>query len=83
MTRKPSDPVPPEMRAEFLAKLAALLKEYDAEISWSCGPCSDTHGIYDECMTVSIGWYEIGRTEAGKGSMDDADLREMLGGEPS
>lgn len=47
---------------EFLGKLKALLAEYDASISWSCGPCSDTHGIYDECMTVDIGMHQVFRT---------------------
>ena len=38
---------------QFLLELAALLKKYNASIDWNCGPCSDTHGIYDETMSIS------------------------------
>jgi len=44
---------------EFLTKLKNLLSEYKADISWSCGSGSDTHGIHDEYMTVSIEDREI------------------------
>lgn len=38
---------------EFIDELDALLKKYNAAIEWGCAQCSDTHGIYDERMTVS------------------------------
>ena len=40
---------------EFLIKLQALLKEYDASVCWGCDDCSDMHGIYDEHMYVDVG----------------------------
>lgn len=39
---------------EFEEKLYALLKEYNASISFSVSDCSDTHGLYDEKMVVNI-----------------------------
>jgi hypothetical protein len=38
---------------EFLAELKSLLKKHNAEISFSVGSCSDTHGLYDEKMIIS------------------------------
>lgn len=40
---------------EFLAKLKALLKEYDASIDWTCSDCSDLHGVYDDHLEITIG----------------------------
>lgn len=40
--------------AQFLAELKALLSKYNASINFSVGSCSDTHGLYDEKMVVSI-----------------------------
>lgn len=39
----------------FLAKLKALLTEYEAEISAEVGDGSDTHGIHGEEMVITIG----------------------------
>ncbi len=36
----------------FADELKALLKKYNASIVWTCGECSDLHGIYDERMQV-------------------------------
>ena len=38
---------------EFLVELKALLEKYNADISFSVGSCSDTHGLYDEKMVIS------------------------------
>jgi len=38
---------------DFTAELLALLTKYNASIDWGCASCSDTHGIYDEHMTVT------------------------------
>lgn len=38
---------------DFTTELLTLLVKYNASIDWVCGPCSDTHGIYDEQMTVT------------------------------
>lgn len=38
---------------EFLAELKSLLEKYNADISFSVGSCSDTHGLYDEKMVIS------------------------------
>ena len=40
--------------AQFLAELKALLSKYNASINFSVGSGSDTHGLYDEKMVVSI-----------------------------
>jgi sulfur relay (sulfurtransferase) complex TusBCD TusD component (DsrE family) len=43
------------MQIEFIKELDALLTKYNASIDWGCAQCSDTHGIYDERMTVTNG----------------------------
>lgn len=40
-------------QAEFLTKLAALMREYDVTIGFSVGEFSDTHGLYEEKMYIS------------------------------
>ncbi|AOJ72230.1 MULTISPECIES: hypothetical protein [Burkholderia] len=62
---------------EFLTKLQALLAEYGATIAWSCSPYSDTHGIYDEAMTIEVGNKEIARTESGW--LDAVQLKQIIG----
>jgi hypothetical protein len=39
---------------EFKNKFSALLTEYGAEISFDFADCSDTHGIYDPKIVVTI-----------------------------
>jgi hypothetical protein len=39
---------------EFKNKFSDLLNEYGAEISFDCDYCSDTHGIYDPKIVVTI-----------------------------
>ena len=39
---------------EFKNKFYDLLNEYDAEISFDCSDCSDTYGIYDPKIVVTI-----------------------------
>ena len=39
---------------EFKNKFSDLLKEYGAGISFDCSDCSDTHGIYDPKIVVTI-----------------------------
>lgn len=46
---------------EFVKKLKALLKEYNAMIDFTCDPCSDTYGIYDAGMRICIDNKEICR----------------------
>lgn len=38
----------------FLAKLKALLKEYNADIQFACAPSSDTYGIYDGGILIRV-----------------------------
>lgn len=40
---------------EFLQKLKSLLQEYNASIDWTCAPCSDMHGVYDDHLEIMIG----------------------------
>ena len=39
---------------KFRSELKDLLAKYNASINFSVGSCSDTHGLYDEKMVVSI-----------------------------
>ena len=39
---------------KFRSELKDLLVKYNASINFSVGSCSDTHGLYDEKMVVSI-----------------------------
>ena len=39
---------------EFKTKFSDLLNEYGAEISFDCDYCSDTYGIYDPKIVVTI-----------------------------
>lgn len=41
-----------EKQKSFQEELKSLLEKYSATISWTCGECSDTHGIYDEKMII-------------------------------
>lgn len=38
---------------EFLKELKALLEKYDVSIGFSIGEGSDTHGLYDERITIN------------------------------
>lgn len=42
----------PSKDQEFLNKLKTLLDEYEMSIGFSCGPSSDTHGLYDEKICI-------------------------------
>ena len=44
---------PKDVKKEFLNKLESLLGEYQATISFSVSPCSDTHGLNDEKLVIS------------------------------
>ena len=57
---------------EFLLKLKALLKEYNASIGFTCDPCSDTYGIYDGGIFVDMGGERLVKTDLW--SMDASDL---------
>lgn len=37
---------------EFLAKLKALLVEYQCSIGFTCSDGSDTHGLYDDHLII-------------------------------
>jgi hypothetical protein len=39
---------------EFKNKFSDLLDEYHAEIFFTCASCSDTHGIYDPQIILTI-----------------------------
>lgn len=45
-------PLTQEEVTELKTELSALLKKYNVHISWTCGECSDMHGVYDEEMTI-------------------------------
>lgn len=64
--------------AEFKQRLAALLAEYGASITWTCSPCSDTHGIYDDALTIDIDNVEVLRTEQGAAWLDGATMADLI-----
>lgn len=39
-------------KATFLLLLKELLEEYDVTIGFDVGPCSDTHGLYNEKIVI-------------------------------
>lgn len=39
---------------EFVKELEELLKKHNATIEWTCGPCSDMCGIYDDHLVLNI-----------------------------
>lgn len=40
---------------EFKKELLALMVKHNVDgISWTCGECSDLHGVYDEEMVISF-----------------------------
>lgn len=43
-----------ELETEFKKELNQLLDKHHASISFSVGSCSDTHGLYDECMVAEV-----------------------------
>ena len=59
-------------KKEFLRKLKALLKEYNASIGFTCAPCSDTYGIYDGGIFVNMDGERLVKTDFW--SMDASDL---------
>lgn len=59
-------------KKEFLLKLKALLKEYNASIGFTCDPCSDTYGIYDGGIFVDMDGERLVKTNFW--SMDASDL---------
>lgn len=42
-----------ETKSAFRTEFKALLEKYKVHIDFSVGPCSDTHGLYDERVAVS------------------------------
>ena len=43
-----------QQQKAFLTELASLLNKYNAEIGFTCSECSDTHGLYDDHLTINI-----------------------------
>ena len=48
-----------DKKKEFISKLKALLKEYNASIGFTCSDCSDTYCIYDEAISFEIGGHRV------------------------
>lgn len=64
-------------KEEFLQKLAALLAEYGATISFDVGKGSDTHGLYDEKMVIYRDEYEGAWLEVNGWSIDSSDIQKQ------
>lgn len=61
---------------EFLKALKDLLIKYNADIGWTCDDCSDTYGLYDDHLYVSIcGQKDIDFCSNG---IDVLDIDDML-----
>ena len=39
---------------EFLKEFKELLLKYNAEIGWTCGDCSDTYGLYNDHLYITM-----------------------------
>lgn len=39
---------------EFLKELKDLFIKYDAYIGWACADCSDTYGLYDDHLYITM-----------------------------
>ena len=39
---------------EFLKEFKALLVKYNAEIGWTCDSCSDTYGLYNDHLCITM-----------------------------
>lgn len=39
---------------EFLKEFKDLLLKYDADIGWTCAECSDTYGLCDDHLYISM-----------------------------
>lgn len=61
-----------KMKKEFLGKLKALLKEYNACIGFKCDPSSDTYGLYGAGMYVMADGEKVASTSYW--SIDASDL---------
>lgn len=64
------------MREEFLSKLSALLKEYNAEISFQCGDCCDTQSFYDDEIVIKLDDAQI--FNSGSWYLDCNDIEKEL-----
>ena len=63
----------------FLKELGELLAKYNADISFSVGECSDTHGLHDEKMIISRrpdpnSWKEIDIKVVDGWTIDSSDF---------
>lgn len=60
---------------EFLREFKDLLLKYNADIGWTCADCSDTYGLYDDHLYISMfGQEDI---DLYSNSIDYNDLDEL------
>lgn len=60
---------------EFLKEFKDLLLKYNVEIDWTCDECSDTHGLYNDHLYISmLGQEDI---DLYSNSIDYNDLDEL------
>lgn len=60
---------------EFLKEFKDLLLKYNADIGWTCDDCSDTYGLYDDHLYISmLGQQDI---ELSSNSIDYKDLDDL------
>lgn len=60
---------------EFLKEFKDLLLKYNADIGWICADCSDTYGLYDDHLYISM----LGQKDIDfyNNSIDYTDLDEL------
>ena len=59
----------------FLKEFKDLLLKYNADIGWTCDFCSDTYGLYDDHLYISmLGQKDI---DLPSNSIDYDDLDEL------
>jgi hypothetical protein len=56
----------------LIKELADLLAKYDASIDFTMADCSDTYGIYDEAVEITVGRNTVLRVEGW--SIDKSDI---------
>ena len=64
---------------EGLAKLKAVLKEYNLSIGFTCSNCSDVHALYDDEIEVNQmsenSWSSETILKTGSWTMDYTDIK--------
>ena len=61
---------------EFIKELRDLFIKYNAEIGWTCDYCSDTYGLYDDHLYITM--YGQKDIDFETNGIDISDLNYLL-----